>query len=98
MMGLNRTSIVSKDRLKKAISYLIPCENFHELKIPLKVISTDLNSGNDIITTSGDLVEAIVQSSSIPGFVEPTKNKDIKPTSYIFVYYYPFDINIINTY
>ena len=76
MMGLNRTSIVSKDRLKKAISYLIPCENFHELKIPLKVISTDINSGNDIITTSGDLVEAIVQSSSIPGFVEPTKNKD----------------------
>ena len=48
MMGLNRTSIVSKDRLKKAISYLIPCENFHELKIPLKVISTDLNSGKYI--------------------------------------------------
>lgn len=76
MVGLNRRFIVSKDRLKKAISYLIPCENFHDLKIPLKVISTDLNSGNDIITTSGDLVEAIVQSSSIPGFVEPTKNRD----------------------
>ena len=76
MMGLNRISIISKDRLKKAISYLMPCENFNELKIPLKIISTDLNSGNDIITTSGDLVEAVVQSSSIPGFVEPTMNKD----------------------
>ncbi|MFL3007919.1 MAG: patatin-like phospholipase family protein [Candidatus Neomarinimicrobiota bacterium] len=76
MMGLNRISIVSKDRLKKAISYLMPCENFNELKIPLKIISTDLNSGHDIITTSGDLVEAVVQSSSIPGFVEPTMNKD----------------------
>jgi len=73
LMGLNRISIIKKERLKKAISFLIPCNRFEDLKIPLKIVSTDLNSGNDIISSSGDLIEAIVQSCSIPGFVEPTK-------------------------
>jgi NTE family protein len=73
MMSLNRTSIISKNRLKKAISTLLPCNRFEELKVPLKVVSTNLNNGHDLISTSGDLIEAVVQSSSIPGFVEPTK-------------------------
>ena len=73
LVGLNRSSIIKKKRLKKAISFLVPCKSFEELKIPLKIVSTDLNSGNDIISSTGDLAEAIVQSCSIPGFVEPTK-------------------------
>ena len=72
-MGLNRSFIVKKSRLKKAISFLVPCENFEDLKIPLRIVSTDLNTGNDIISSSGNLIDAIVQSCSIPGFVEPTK-------------------------
>ena len=70
--GFNRTAILKKKRLREALSFLIPCKSFHDLKIPLKVVSTDLNSGLDIINDSGNLIDAVLQSCSIPGFIEPT--------------------------
>ena len=76
MMGLNRKSFIKKEPLQAAISFLIPVKTFEELIIPLKVIATDICSGEDMVHDSGDLVEAIVQSSSIPGFVLPTTNGD----------------------
>ena len=42
------------------------------MKIPLFVSATDLITGNPIIYKTGNLVDAVVQSSTIPGFVEPT--------------------------
>jgi|TARA_B100000809_G_scaffold93715_1_gene92334 NTE family protein len=74
MMGLNRESIVKKDPLHRAISFLVPIKRFDQLKIPMKVLATDLQSCKDIIIETGDLVEALVQSSSIPGFIEPSGN------------------------
>ena len=71
MMGLNRESIVKSGPLYDAINYLIPVEIFQELKIPMKVLATDIQSCEDIIHESGNLINALVQSSSIPGFVEP---------------------------
>ncbi len=75
-MALTRTSIIKKDRLVKAFNYLIPVKTFEELKIPLDVYATDLQSGETICYNSGDLINAVTQSGSIPGFVEPTKNND----------------------
>jgi len=71
-MALTRTSIIKKDRLAKAFDYLIPVKTFEELKIPLNVYATDLHSGETICYNSGDLIDAVTQSGSIPGFVEPT--------------------------
>ena len=42
------------------------------------MISTNLNSCEDRIDNSGDLIEAVVRSCSIPGFVEPSElNNDM---------------------
>jgi len=73
MMSLNRKSIIKRQLLQDAISFLLPATTFDDLKIPLKVVSTDLESCEDIIHDKGDLVEALVQSCSIPGFVAPTE-------------------------
>ena len=75
-IALTRTSIVKKDRLVKAFNYLIPVKTFKELKLPLNIYATDLQSGETICYNSGDLIDAVTQSSSIPGFVEPTEKKD----------------------
>lgn len=72
MMALGRTSIVKRERLEKAIDYLLPVKRFEDLQIPLEVIATDLTSGDSVIHREGDLVDAVVQSSSIPGFIPPT--------------------------
>ena len=74
ILGLNRSYIVNREILEKAVDYLLPAVTFEELKIPLKILVTDIQSGEDFIHESGDLKEAIVQSSSIPGFFEPTYN------------------------
>ena len=71
-MSLHRNSIIKKKRLKDAFDFLIPVKTFEELKIPLKVISTDLNTCKPVVYDSGDLIEAATRSGSIPGYVEPT--------------------------
>ena len=71
-MALTRNSIVKKSRLSNALEYLIPVRSFEELQIPLTVFATDLQSGNTISYESGDLIDAVTQSGSIPGFLEPT--------------------------
>jgi len=72
ILGLNRSYVAKREILENAVDYLLPVDTFEELKIPLKILVTDIHSGEDIVHESGDLKEAIVQSSSIPGFFEPT--------------------------
>ncbi|MCJ7800776.1 MAG: patatin-like phospholipase family protein [Candidatus Marinimicrobia bacterium] len=75
-IALTRSSIIKKERLSRVIDYLIPVKTFEELKIPFNVFATDLHTGETICYNSGDLIDAVTQSSSIPGFVEPTKHKN----------------------
>ena len=72
IIKLYRNSIISKELLKKVISELLPVETFEELKIPLKVCVTDLNSASNIVYETGNLIESLVKSCSIPGIIEPT--------------------------
>ena len=76
MVSSNRKSIVKNERLAKAAEILFGSKQFNDLKIPLLVTATDLMSGNSIIYKSGNLIDAVVQSSSIPGFIEPTFKDD----------------------
>lgn len=72
MVSSNRKSIIKNERLSKAANILFDTDRFEDLKIPLLVSATDLITGNPIIYKTGNLVDAVVQSSTIPGFVEPT--------------------------
>ena len=54
----------------------MPCDSFEELQIPTKVLATDIQTGNEIVYEEGNLKEAIIQSSSIPGFFEATFSND----------------------
>ena len=72
MVSSTRKSIVKNERLAKAASNLFAHSQFNDLKIPLLVTATDLISGRPILYKSGNVVDAVVKSSSIPGFIEPT--------------------------
>ncbi|MFH1851187.1 MAG: patatin-like phospholipase family protein [Candidatus Neomarinimicrobiota bacterium] len=71
IMARNRKSILRREKLERSIDYLLPVKTFAELELPLEVISADLQTGREYVYNSGDLVEAVTQSSSIPGFVPP---------------------------
>lgn len=70
-LALSRKGVIERSKLVKSIEFLLPVRDFSELKIPLSVVVADLNTGSELAISSGDLVEAVVQSSSIPGFVSP---------------------------
>ena len=72
VLSLHKNSIINKNQLEEAIKTLVPINNFHELKIPLKIVATNLENGEDVIYEDGDLIEALVQSCSIPGIFSPT--------------------------
>jgi len=74
--ALSRKGIIDREKLKKSIKFLIPVRTFSDLKIPLIVVATDLNSGSELVLSTGDLVEAVVESSSIPGFISPLVKKN----------------------
>ncbi|MEE8437574.1 MAG: patatin-like phospholipase family protein [Candidatus Neomarinimicrobiota bacterium] len=75
-MSLHRTSIISRKKLKNVIDFLLPVKTFEELKIPLSVAATDLQNCEPVIYNSGNLIQALVNSAAIPGYVDPALNKD----------------------
>ena len=72
VLGLNKSFVVKREIIEKAVNFLVPCNDFSELKIPMEIVAVDIQSGEEIIYHEGDLKESIIQSSSIPGFFEPT--------------------------
>ena len=72
VLGLNKSFVAKREVIQKAVNFLVPCNNFNQLKIPLEVVAIDIQSGEEIIYSKGNLKESIIQSSSIPGFFEPT--------------------------
>ena len=71
LISLHRNSLIKSDQLREILELLIPFDNFDQLKIPLKIISTDIASGKDVISEEGNLIDALIKSCSIPGIMEP---------------------------
>ena len=66
-----RLGILKQERLSEIIDFMLPVKTFEELKIPFSCLAVDLNSGEDVVFNSGNLIEAIVASSAIPGYIPP---------------------------
>ena len=68
--------LIQKKFLKEIINYMLPVNNFKDLSIPLFISVSDINNNKEIIYENGDLIEAVVQSSSVPGYFEPIVKND----------------------
>lgn len=66
--------IVDSKIIRSFISRIIP-ENkiFSDLKIPFFCVATDILTGEEVIFKEGNLLDAVLASSSIPGIFEPMK-------------------------
>ena len=74
--NLHKNSFLGIDQLESAIRTLVPITKFSELRIPLKVVATNLNDGQDVVYHEGDLIGPLIQSCSIPGIFPPFIQKD----------------------
>jgi len=73
IMSQQKSYLVRREKLVEAIRFLVPVERFDDLSIPLVVTSTDLSTGKQVLMKSGNLIDALVQSCTIPGYVQPTE-------------------------
>lgn len=67
------SGLSSLKKIEKLLKKLLDCETFEDLKIPVKVVASSLNTGKVKVFDSGDIVTAVIASSSIPIVFPPVK-------------------------
>lgn len=67
------TGLLTLDGLKDVLLKNIPANNFNNLRIPLTVAATDIKNGQIHYFNSGELIPAVVASSSIPAIFNPVQ-------------------------
>lgn len=73
---LSRLGIQSNARLEELLRARLPVTRFEELKIPLAVVATDLQSGSAVVMKDeGDLPFAVRASCALPGWYIPATDE-----------------------
>ncbi|HET7151658.1 MAG TPA: patatin-like phospholipase family protein [Candidatus Acidoferrum sp.] len=70
---VSRLGLASNQRLGALIERVFSSRQFEDLRIPLAVVATDLSSGEPVVFTQGNLVDAIRASCAFPGLFEPVE-------------------------
>jgi NTE family protein len=68
---VNRISVLKENRLINSINFLIDDDLIENTKIKFACNTTDLVSGRPILFTKGDMREAVLASTTIPGYFPP---------------------------
>jgi len=63
-------------KVKELLRTIIGDIKFKDLKIPLAVVTTDVNTGEEVIIKEGSVIEAVRASISIPAIFMPVKFKN----------------------
>ncbi len=70
---VSRLGLASNQRLAGLIERVFESRQFEDLRIPLAVVATDLSSGEPVVFTQGNLIDAIRASCAFPGLFEPVE-------------------------
>src|SRR5258707_14753683 len=70
---VSRLGLASNQRLGELIERVFDSRQFEDLRIPMAVVATDLNSGEPVVLSHGNLVDAIRASCAFPGLFEPVE-------------------------
>ena len=68
---LNKTGFFSTNSLRELMLEYLGEVNIEDAKIPLAIVATDINSGEEVIFTSGPVADAVCASAAVPGIYIP---------------------------
>lgn len=68
-----KSGLIKGDKFQKLVMSNLKAETFEELKIPLKIVSTDYHRKEEVIFEKGNLAQAVRASYSLPGLFTPLK-------------------------
>src|SRR5574344_1429629 len=67
----NESGLLSLKKFKQFLDTTLRAKTFSELKIPLKVVVTNLDKGESVVLYSGSLTDALIASCSVPILFDP---------------------------
>lgn len=70
---LPTTSLLDGRKVARFISELLPARSFEELRIPLAITATDVETGELMVIRKGGLVEALRAALAFPGIFPPVQ-------------------------
>ena len=70
---LSRMGMATNDRLEDFLHKFTTVKFFHEMKIPLSIVATDLLSGSSVHFTEGEIGAALRASCAYPGLFLPVE-------------------------
>ncbi len=65
--------LIHGQKIKELLQVIIGDVEFKDLKIPLAVVATDTNTGEEVIIKEGSVIEAVRASISMPAIFMPVK-------------------------
>lgn len=68
-------SIYGNHRLRDLLEDILPVRRFQDLKFPLAIVATDFETGESVVLDKGDLIEAILASTAVPGLFPPIRRE-----------------------
>ncbi len=66
-----RLSLCSNGSLRRLIQSHMVFRDLEQAKIPLRLVATDLLTGEEVLLSTGDALSAVLASSAIPGVLPP---------------------------
>ena len=70
---VSRLGLASNHRLADLIERVFQSRRFEDLRIPMAVVATNLNTGEPVVFTEGNMVDPIRASCAFPGIFEPVE-------------------------
>jgi NTE family protein len=66
-----RDHVMSSRGLQKLISRVVEIDRFEDAAVPVHVVATDLQTGEPVVISRGNVMPALLASTAIPGLFPP---------------------------
>jgi len=74
---LPKSGLIDGNKVKEFISGHVGLINIEDLEIPFRCIATDLVTSREVVIGSGDIIEAVRSSISVPGIFTPVTKDEM---------------------
>jgi NTE family protein len=75
-ISISKYGLLSNKKVGKMISEHLGDVIFQDSKIPLAIITTDIATGEKVVLKEGNIADAVMASTCIPGIFEPIEKGD----------------------
>jgi len=69
-----RSGLIDGQKIAEFVRAHVPSARIEDLLLPFAAVATDINNGEQVVATAGDLTEAVRASIAVPGIVTPVRS------------------------